>query len=279
LNHFYEPLPDFRKITREALMTRREGQGVNWNWPGQQQWATMLARFAAEIQELRAPKAKTAGFDFTNHMFPPLDAAVYYATVRALKPNRIVEVGSGYSTQIACIALQKNALEGNPGRMTCIEPYPPPWLHGAGMEVELLKQPVEAVDLGVFKKLQDHDILFIDSTHTVKFQSDVCREFLDILPELSVGVCVHVHDIFFPYDYPPEWLMQERRAWNEQYLLEAFLAFNSDFEVFLANHFLAVDHPETVAQILAVPASNDFMHRTGSFWMRRKCRTTFEPTA
>ena len=203
-------------------MMRREGQGVNWNLPGQQQWAALLARFAPEIKDLRSRKPEALGFDFGNEMFPPFDAAVYYATVRALKPSRIIEVGSGHSTQIACIALQRNALEGKPGRMTCIEPYPPLWLHGAGMEIELIKQPVETVSLEVFKRLQDQDILFIDSTHTVKFQSDVCYEFLEILPQLAVGVRVHVHDIFFPYDYPPEWLIDQRRAWNEQIFVGSF---------------------------------------------------------
>jgi hypothetical protein len=202
-------------------------------------------------------------------MFAPFDAAVYYATVRALKPERIIEVGSGYSTQIACIALQKNAAEGKPGRMTCIEPYPPAWLHGAGMQVDLLRQTVESVDIGIFTELKENDILFIDSTHTVKFQSDVCREFLEILPQLGVGVCVHVHDIFFPYDYPPEWLIDQRRAWNEQYLLEAFLAFNADFEVLLANHFVTIDRPEIAAQIMGVPMTTGQTHQAGSFWMRR----------
>ena len=112
LNHFYEPLPDFRKITREAVMRRREGRGVNWNHPAQQKWAAELARYIPEIEKLRAEKSGTQEFDFANEMFPPLDAAVYYATVRALKPGRIVEIGSGYSTQIACLALQKNTSEG-----------------------------------------------------------------------------------------------------------------------------------------------------------------------
>lgn len=270
--HYYEPLPDFRRLTRDVILTRREGQGVNWDRPGQQQWAARLALFAPEIAELRARKPDASGFDFSNLMFGSFDAAVYYAMVRSLKPAGIIEIGSGYSTQIACLALQKNAAEGRPGRMTCIEPYPPPWLHGAGMKVELIQQPVETVDLGIFKELKDHDILFIDSTHTVKFQSDVCREFLDILPQLAVGVCLHVHDIFFPYDYPPEWLLDQRRAWNEQYLLEAFLAFNSDFEVLLANNSLAAEQPEIASQILPLPAVPNLMHHAGSFWMRRKCR-------
>jgi hypothetical protein len=268
--HYYEPLPDFSSITREAVMTRREGGGVNWNWPQQERWSEMLSRYASEITELQKQESTLQQFDFANPMFAPFDAAVYYSTVRALKPERIIEVGSGYSTQIACIALQKNAAEGKPGRMTCIEPYPPAWLHGVGMQVDLLCQTVESVDIRIFTELKENDILFIDSTHTVKFQSDVCREFLEILPQLAVGVYVHVHDIFFPYDYPPEWLIDQRRAWNEQYLLEAFLAFNADFEVLLANHFVTIDRPEFAAQIMGIPMTTGQTHLAGSFWMRRR---------
>ena len=204
-------------------------------------------------------------------MFSALDAAVYYATVRTIKPKRIIEIGSGYSTQIACLALQKNRMESDAGEMTCIEPYPPPWLHGSGMAIEILAQGVETVDLDRFRNLKAGDILFIDSSHTVKFASDVLKEFLEILPELEPGVVVHVHDIFFPADYPPDWLRIERRAWNEQYLLEAFLAFNTGFEILVANHLLGVEDPGAFAALMDLPKDRcDFLYRTGSFWMRRK---------
>jgi hypothetical protein len=271
--HFYEPLPDFRAISREAVLKRREGQAIHWNWPAQREWAEKLSSFADEFVNIRSASANGSTFHFGNEMFGPLDAAVYYATVRALKPARIIEVGSGFSTQIGCIALRQNAAEQRPGRMTCIEPHPPAWFQTAGLDIELLQQPVETVPLELFAGLRKNDILFIDSTHTVKFQSDVCREFLDILPALDVGVCVQVHDIFFPYDYPPDWLIKERRAWNEQYLLEAFLAFNSDFEILLANHFLSVEQPETAGRILAQPTISSSPHQAGSFWMKRKRRT------
>jgi hypothetical protein len=137
--------------------------------------------------------------------------------------------------------------------------------------VELLEQPVETVDLKLFRQLDKNDILFIDSTHTVKFGSDVLREFLEILPELRPGVLVHVHDIFFPFDYPPEWLKIHRRAWNEQYLLEAFLAYNSQFDILLANHFLGSEAPGVFAGLIGSPADScNFLYQTGSFWMKRK---------
>jgi|ERR1041384_1342521 hypothetical protein len=43
-------------------------------------------------------------------------------------------------------------------------------------------------------------------------------------PALKVapGVYVHFHDVCFPFEYPEEWMCQGR-AWNEAYLLRAFL--------------------------------------------------------
>src|SRR6185436_14216646 len=97
--------------------------------------------------------------------------------------------------------------------------------------------------------------LFIDSSHTVKFGSDVCYEFLEILPTLKRGVWVHVHDIFFPHDYPAEWLLKRRLALNEQYLLEAFLSFNREFQVALANYWLSLDYPDSLINWLAKTVS------------------------
>ncbi len=83
----------------------------------------------------------------------------------------------------------------------------------------------------------------------MKFGSDVCYEFLELLPRLAPGVWVHVHDIFFPHDYPAEWLIERRLALNEQYLLEAFLSFNHEFQVALANYWLCLDHAETASKL------------------------------
>jgi hypothetical protein len=102
----------------------------------------------------------------------------------------------------------------------------------------------------------------------VKAGSDVQYEFLEILPRLAPGVVVHVHDIFFPFDYPKQWLMEKHIFWNEQYLLQAFLMFNSAFEVLLSNSHAAHRRPESLRR--AVPAFDPATHRPGSFWMRRR---------
>ncbi|HSL54233.1 MAG TPA: class I SAM-dependent methyltransferase, partial [Pyrinomonadaceae bacterium] len=147
------------------------------------------------------------------------------------------------------------------GKLTCIEPYPER-LNGAGPSVELIQKRVEEIDVAFFSCLAANDILFIDSSHTVKFGSDVCYEFLEILPRLAPGVWVHVHDIFFPHDYPAEWLIERRLALNEQYLLEAFLSFNKQFQVALANYWLCLDHPASVSKLWPTAGGS-------SFWFQR----------
>ena len=160
-----------------------------------------------------------------------------------MKPRQVVEVGGGYSTRIAARALTRNQQEGRDGGLKCIEPYPESRLTDEIAQNNLIAKPVQDVDVEFFAELEANDILFIDSSHTVKFGSDVNYLFLEILPTLKPGVWIHVHDIFFPKDYPEEWLLEKRLALNEQYLLEAFLAFNTSFSIRLSNHWLCLDHP------------------------------------
>lgn len=252
--HYYEPLPDFRSITAEQIKRRRAFPAIDFGFPAQLALLKELARYGDEL--------KTLEFDFNNGFFGGFDAAAYYALIRLLKPQRIIEIGGGYSTRIADKALKAN----QKGTVTCIEPYPEQRLAGADfLNVELVTKRVEEIDVDFFSCLKANDILFIDSSHTVKFGSDVCFEFLEVLPRLGEGVWVHVHDIFFPHDYPVEWLINQRLALNEQYLLEAFLAFNNTFSVQLTNYWLNLDHRDHIAPLWQ-DVSDD---RASSFWMKR----------
>lgn len=140
--------------------------------------------------------------------FPRLDAAAAYVMVRALKPRRIVEVGSGHSTRFLARAVADGGLDT---RITAIDPEPRASLEG--LKVNWLRQPVQATPLKVFEALAERDILFIDSSHQLKRGSDV--EFLleKVLPCLAKGVRVHFHDIFLPDPYPAAWAW---RRYNEQ---------------------------------------------------------------
>jgi hypothetical protein len=249
--HYYEPLPDFRSITTEQITRHREFRGIDFRWDDQLALLNNLAAYRGELT--------TLDFNFNNDFFSGFDAAVYYSLIRRLKPQRIIEIGGGYSTQLANKALAANG----GGKLTCIEPNPER-LNGAGSKVELIQKRVEEIDVSYFSCLAANDILFIDSSHTVKFGSDVCYEFLEILPRLEPGVWVHVHDIFFPHDYPAEWLIKRRLALNEQYLLEAFLSFNREFRVGLANYWLCLEYAASVKKLW--PASSN----ASSFWVCRR---------
>jgi len=249
--HYYEPLPDFSSITAEQVNRRRSYSAIDFKSQDQLGLLRELTKYRNELLD--------TGFDFKNDFFNGFDAAVYYCLIRHLQPQRIIEIGGGYSTRIADTALARN----QKGTLTCIEPYPEDRLLEAQLNIEIVDKRVEEIDLSFFSCLEANDILFIDSSHTVKFGSDVCYEFLEILPSLNPGVWIHVHDIFFPHDYPADWLLNRRLALNEQYLLEAFLAFNKTFSPQLANYWMCLDHQEEAAHVWPNTATSS------SFWMKR----------
>ena len=149
-----------------------------------------------------------------------------------------------------------------------IEPYTDRLMgllgEGDHQQVEILEQPLQAVDPSLFSTLQSGDILFIDSTHVSKAGSDVNLLFFEIIPRLHPGVYVHVHDVFYPFEYPERWIMAGR-AWNENYLLRSFLQFNTSFEVTLFPHMMHLRHAQWMEEHLPITRKQ----RGGSFWMRR----------
>lgn len=264
--HYYEPLPDFRSVTAAAAESRRVSTAIDFDLEGQRRLVRRLGdAYRAELEAI----AHAGSFDFHNEYFAGLDAALYYALIRDLRPARVIEIGAGMSTRIAAQALERNRAEGRPGDLIAIEPFPQPRLTTDMPAITLIAEPVERVPLTTFDVLEANDILFIDSSHAAKFGGDVCREFLEILPRLKPGTWIHVHDIFFPRDYPAEWLIDKRLAFNEQYLLEAFLAFNHAFSVRAANFWLGLearDQAEVLAPAAIWPGGS---HGCSSFWMQR----------
>jgi hypothetical protein len=178
----------------------------------------------------------------------------------------MVEVGCGWSSLLTA-RVNREHLDGEL-HFTCIEPYPPEFLE-AGVEgiSELIVSPVQEVSLDPFLALGDGDVLFIDSSHTVKTGGDVPFLFEEVIPRLARGVLVHVHDIALPRDYPPEWVLVGR-AWNEQYLVRAFLAFNSAFQILLGVSWMSVYQPELLTAVLPdYPAG--YGDGGASLWIQR----------
>ena len=261
--HYSEPLPDFRAIRADAPARRRVSPAIDFDLDGQRR---LLARLAAAF----GGELDGTGFEFANAYFGGLDAAIYYALIRDLRPARVIEIGSGMSSRIAALALERNRSDGRDGELVCIEPFPESRLTDNMPRATLIEQRVEDVPLEQFDALGANDILFIDSSHAVKFGGDVCREFLEILPRLKPGVWVHVHDVFFPQDYPADWVLKKRLAFNEQYVLEAFLAFNRNYAVRACLHWLWTDERDLLrTQWPSRVGEGANHHGPASFWMTR----------
>jgi hypothetical protein len=228
----------------------------------------LISKYDGELAALFCkPNRTKTDYDPNNGGYGTIDAAALYAMVRETRPKRIVEIGSGSSTLVTAAAIRANQA-GDPSykpTFTCIEPFLSDYLKGGVPGVsEFIEKPLQDVPLDLFANLEDGDILFIDSTHVVSFGSDVLYEYLTILPALASGVLVHIHDIFLPNDYPENWLKEHRFFWNEQYLLEAFLAMNSSYTIELAVNAACekldpwpclADHPPDVDSV--------------GFWIRR----------
>lgn len=186
--------------------------------------------------------------------------------LRHLKPQRVIEIGSGYSS---ALMLDVNEMFlGHQVEFTFIEPFPKllkSLVRTSDLEQStLIDKPLHAVGQEIFGDLRSGDILFVDSTHVSKAGSDVNEIFFEILPSLEGGTYVHIHDIFFPFEYPEEWI-RETRAWNENYLVRAFLTNNSNYEIILFNNFLGIHCESALERLLPLAAGNS----GGSLWLKK----------
>jgi predicted O-methyltransferase YrrM len=266
--HFYQPIPDTRTLRDGAFDRPSETVGVALNEPAQLACLDdYVARFRGEYEEETRQAPEPWSFRADNGAFESPDAEVLYYMIRAHRPQRVIEIGSGSSTLLTATALRRNARAGGPeANFTAIEPYPNAILKaGVPGLTALLECPLQDVPLARFQELQANDVLFIDSSHVLAIGSDVQYEYLEILPRLNPGILVHIHDIFLPYEYPKEWVLDRHLFWNEQYLLQAFLTFNDRYEVLWAGSYVHRRHPEKLRE--AIPASQG--HLPGSFWIRR----------
>jgi hypothetical protein len=243
-DHYYEPLFHPRHL-KMPLNNPRSLTGIDWNVEGQLQFLSRF-QFEGELSGIRDYPEEPLSFHFNNQAFESGDAEYWYNLVRLMKPKRIFEIGSGNSTLMARRAINANHNEDPSYRCNhvCIEPYEQPWLEKAGVTV--LRKRVQDVGREFFLELDRADILFIDSSHVIRPQGDVLFEYLELLPVLRSGVIVHVHDIMTPRDYPKEWIVDEVKFWNEQYVLEAFLTSNRDWKVLGALNFLHHNHYEAL---------------------------------
>jgi Methyltransferase domain len=264
-NHYYEPLFD-DSLLRKPLSDDRDLPGVDLNTSGQLKFLSTLSH-ASELAAMNFNEKSDDPdrFYINNANFESGDADFLYQFIRTVKPNKIIEVGSGHSTKIARLALHQNFAEtGIKPTHICIEPYEMKWLERLG-DVSVIRQRVEDCGLDWTKELGPGDLLFVDSSHMIRPQGDVLTEYLEIFPRLSSGVYIHIHDIFTPKDYKHSWIVDDVRFWNEQYLLEALLSNTDRYEVIGALNYLTHNHYDQLKNVCPYLTPD---REPGSFYMR-----------
>jgi len=270
--HYHEPVPDTQTLKDYFGARHCELVGVELN--EQEQLRLLLlfvSRFKSEYDSFPKEKFPWEPQYYVNgSLFQSVDGEILYCMIRHFKPRRIFEIGSGNSTCLSAQAVQKNREEDNSHQceLVAIEPYPNDILKAGfpGLS-KLIARRVQDVPLSEFKKLTANDILFIDSSHVLKTGSDVQYEYLEILPRLNQGVIVHAHDIFLPAEYPEELVLKDHTFFNEQYLLQAFLALNSSFEVLWAANYIHQKHPDRLEAAFSSFKRNE--RWPTSFWMKK----------
>lgn len=267
--HFFSPIPSLEEIRKDESRifesVPRDIIGIELHEAEQLTLLGELARFYKEMP-FQSHKVEGLRYYFENPAYLYSDAIILHCMIRHLKPKRIIEVGSGFSS---CVTLDTNELYFNGSIVTTfIEPYPRLLMSLVKEEdkgrIKLLPCRLQDVNVSEFEALQANDILFIDSTHVSKIDSDVNRIVFEILPRLSPGVHIHFHDIFYPFEYPKEWVY-EGKSWNEAYLLRAFLQYNTAFRVVLMNTFMERYHEPFFQERMPLCLKN-----TGaSIWIRK----------
>lgn len=264
--HWYSPLPDLKEIRgrAEAIFARPPVlQGIDLNADGQ---CRLLRAFGAGPaigwQDDATPGRR---YRYNNDWFGAHDALALAGMLAYFRPRRIIEVGSGWSS--AALLDAADVLEMDVA-LTCVDPDPSRLdrllTDADRRRVTVEPCPVQAVAIETFDALAADDVLFIDSSHVAKVGSDVNWLFFEVLPRLAAGVLVHVHDVFYPFEYPADWVY-EGRAWTEAYLLRAFLMHNTAWRIAYWCDYLTHFHRDALA--LYLPAA---LTRTGgSLWVRR----------
>lgn len=267
--HFYSPIVDTGETLRDELRiwpVNPEILGINFNDPEQQRWLSeIVPRHLAAYDYQDSPTIDTLPYDFytKNTQFSGLDARMLFVFLIHLQPQRIIEVGSGFSSLL--IADVNRRFLGGKLDFSCIEPYPRNFLqNGVPGVTRLIQRKVQEIMPSEFSRLENGDILFIDSSHVAKTGSDVNHLYFEILPRLAVGVIIHIHDIFFPHDYPKEWVVSEGRNWNEQYLVRALLMYSGGFEVLFGCAYVQTRFPDLLTRTF-----DGNSYGGGSLWLRK----------
>ncbi|MCH8556565.1 MAG: class I SAM-dependent methyltransferase [Balneolia bacterium] len=275
--HFYSPLPDHDEVNKSAstLFDRTVASvpGIDLNEHLQFELCSRFASFRNEIPFNDEP-TEANRYHFNNPYFSYGDAVVLYSMMRSFRPERIIEVGSGFSSA-AMLDTDEYFFEGST-HLTFIEPFPERLdkllTNQDHRRKQVLNKPVQQVPLSVFEQLEENDILFIDSSHVMKAGSDLSYLMFSVLPVLKPGVIIHFHDVMWPFEYPKKWF-HNGRAWNEAYVLRSFLMHNKAFEILFFNSWLEEHQRSMLKRFLPLmlrQPSSKITFGNSSLWIRKK---------
>jgi len=255
-NDYYSSCNDLAFLDANKDLWDKSDDPLDIDWSPRRQLANAheVGRYVEELRDVPLTADRVGQYCWKNLFWNNADALVQYGLVRARQPRRVIEVGCGWSSLLLARAVAKNESEpgSSPVQVTQIEPYPRRELlatlpaHWKLHECILQRAPLD-----LFATLEPGDILFYDGSHCGKAGSDVNWFFFEILPRLNPGVLVHLHDIFLPFEYPSEWIFNEGRTWNEQYVLRAFLMNNPRYQIEIANRYLWKHHRAEVERLYA----------------------------
>jgi len=253
---YASPIPDMTLLPDSIWGKRSEFRGIEFDLDAQMAFFKKdLAPYFGEFQPPLEPTGVGTDYYLHNKMYGPVDAHVLYSMIRSAKPKRIIETGSGFSSKVMRMAIDANAKDGHTTDYKIFDPYPGESAAIAA-PLQMAAAPnlrkVSATDVAVeeYAELQAGDILFADTSHTVKTDGEVNYLFLDVLPALAPGVIVHIHDIYLPWEVPRDWIERFRYYWAEQYLLQGFLAFNPEYEIIFSCWGAVHDHGQEVAELI-----------------------------
>jgi len=266
--HYYSPIPDIQWVQSNAdklyPTTLNVSSDIDFNENIQK---TLLEELVKYIPEYDFPKEPSDDYRYftNNNMFGYGSGLILFAMIRHFQPKQIIEIGSGHTS--ALMLDTNDRFMQHSISLTFIEPYPERLYtvlkKTDSAHCKIIEKPAQDVSPSYFEQLQENDFLFIDSSHVTKIGSDVNHIFFNILPALKAGVIIHFHDIYWPFEYPLEWI-KRGRAWNEAYLLRAFLQYNDRFEIIQFNQYLCKCFPEFYKKQTGLPQIGS------SIWLRKK---------
>lgn len=257
------PIPDLASLPPAFFDRPSPLRGITFSEAVQIEFLEQqLADFCREFDPPKsAAESGPHRFYLRNSTYESVDAELLYAMVRQFQPRRIMELGSGFSTLIIREALARDQT----AVADVLRTYDPYRSDLVPPEIAVTAQAAQDIPEARFEELEADDLLFVDTSHTVKLGGDVNRIVLDILPTLRPGVIVHFHDIFLPFPYSRGHLA-DAHFWTEQYLLQAFLSGNPDWEVLFGAFAVARAAPDRLAAV--VPSFGPGVN-PGAFWIRR----------